>query len=85
MDLLEWGDMRKPWAASEKSKRVLGNWGLPKGGYAVWRRASCTRLASAQFALTLLGQPWAGRFRNPLRLGCRHHASLPLNASVYTA
>lgn len=22
---------------------------------------------------------------NPLRLGCRHHASLPLNASVYVA
>ena len=52
--MLEWGDTRKPWAAWEKNKRVLGNWGLPKGGYEAWRRASCTRLAFAQLALTLL-------------------------------
>lgn len=68
LDLLECGDMRKPLGAWGKEKCVLGNWGNPQGGCEAWRRASCIRLASAQFAVTLLGQPWAGRFRNPLRL-----------------
>ena len=31
LDLLEWGDMRKPRAAWGKEKCVLGNWGIPKG------------------------------------------------------
>lgn len=52
-DLLEGGDIKEPAGSPGKGKVCVGELGVPKGRCEAQRRASCTRLASAQFVLTL--------------------------------